>query len=52
MPECAGRLGRTLLVTVADVPLLNVGVAFWGLLAGGAVCWLLERTDFSAEPKS
>ncbi len=37
------------LVTVADVPLLNVGAAFWGLLAGGCVSWLLERADFSAE---
>jgi benzoate membrane transport protein len=37
------------LVTVADVPLLNVGAAFWGLLAGLAISWLLERADFSAE---
>jgi benzoate membrane transport protein len=37
------------LVTVADVPLLNVGAAFWGLLAGGCVSWLLERADFAAE---
>ncbi len=40
------------LVTVADVPLLNVGAAFWGLLSGLAVSWLLERADFAAEPKS
>ena len=40
------------LVTVADVPLLNVGAAFWGLLAGGCASWLLERADFSAEAKS
>jgi benzoate membrane transport protein len=39
------------LVTVADVPLLNVGAAFWGLIAGLAVSALLERTDFAAEPK-
>ncbi len=38
-----------LLVTVADVPLLNVGAAFWGLLAGLAISLLLERTDFGAE---
>lgn len=40
------------LVTVADVPLLNIGAAFWGLLAGFAISWLLERADFAAEPKS
>ena len=40
------------LVTVADVPLLNVGAAFWGLVAGLAVSWLLERTDFVAKQKS
>jgi benzoate membrane transport protein len=39
------------LVTVADVPLLNVGAAFWGLLSGFAISWLLERADFAAEPK-
>jgi benzoate membrane transport protein len=37
------------LVTVADVPLLNIGAAFWGLLAGLAISWLLERADFAAE---
>ena len=36
------------LVTVADMPLLNVGAAFWGLLAGFAISWLLERPDFAA----
>jgi benzoate membrane transport protein len=40
------------LVTVADVPLLNVGAAFWGLVAGFAISWLLERPDFAAEAKS
>jgi benzoate membrane transport protein len=39
------------LVTVADVPLLNVGAAFWGLLSGFAISWLLERADYAAEPK-
>jgi len=33
------------LVTVADVGVLNIGAAFWGLLAGFAVSWLLERKD-------
>jgi benzoate membrane transport protein len=40
------------LVTVADVPVLNVGAAFWGLLAGIGVSSLLERADFAAEPRS
>ena len=35
-----------LLVTVADLGLLNIGAAFWGLLAGLAVSGLLERRDF------
>ena len=34
------------LVTVADLGLLNIGAAFWGLLAGVAVSGLLERRDF------
>jgi benzoate membrane transport protein len=40
------------LVTVADVPLLNVGAAFWGLVAGFGISGLLERPDFAAEAKS
>jgi benzoate membrane transport protein len=36
------------LVTVADLGLWNIGAAFWGLLAGFAVSWLLERADFKA----
>ncbi|MDP3691206.1 benzoate/H(+) symporter BenE family transporter [Bradyrhizobium sp.] len=39
------------LVTVADVPLLNIGAAFWGLVAGFAISWLLERPDFAAEAR-
>ncbi|WP_298960684.1 benzoate/H(+) symporter BenE family transporter [uncultured Methylobacterium sp.] len=34
------------LVTVADVTVLNVGGAFWGLVAGLAISRLLERPDF------
>jgi len=34
------------LVTVADLGLLNIGAAFWGLVAGFAVSWGLERDDF------
>jgi benzoate membrane transport protein len=36
----------TFLVTVADVPIFNVGAAFWGLVFGFAASWLLERGDF------
>jgi benzoate membrane transport protein len=36
----------TFLVTVADVPIFNVGAAFWGLVLGFAVSWLLERDDY------
>jgi len=35
------------LVTVADLPLFNIGAAFWGLLAGILVSRLLERADFA-----
>jgi benzoate membrane transport protein len=38
----------SLLVTVADVSLFNIGSAFWGLIAGFAVSWLMERQDFKA----
>lgn len=38
----------SLLVTVADVSLLNIGAAFWGLVAGFAVSWLMEKGDFIA----
>jgi benzoate membrane transport protein len=31
------------LVTVADVPILNIGAPFWGLVLGLAASWLLER---------
>jgi benzoate membrane transport protein len=36
----------TFLVTVADVQLLNIGAAFWGLVAGYLVSRLMERPDF------
>jgi benzoate membrane transport protein len=45
-----GRFGLgalvTLLVTVADVAVANVGAPFWGLAIGFATSWLLERGDF------
>ena len=40
------------LVTVADVPLLNVGAAFWGLVSGIIISVLLERADFTLEATS
>jgi len=40
------------LVTVADLPLFNIGAAFWGLVAGLAISWLLERADFAAAGKN
>jgi benzoate membrane transport protein len=39
----------TFVVTVSDVKILNIGSPFWGLVAGFAVAWLLERVDFAAE---
>ena len=36
----------TFLVTVADVPIFNVGAPFWGLVFGYAASRLLERSDF------
>ena len=39
----------SLLVTVADVSLLNIGSAFWGLVAGFVVSWLMERDDFKTQ---
>ena len=39
----------TFVVTVADIKVLNIGSAFWGLVAGLAISWLLERSDFVAD---
>jgi benzoate membrane transport protein len=36
----------TFVVTVSDVTVAGIGAAFWGLLSGLAVAWLLERPDF------
>jgi benzoate membrane transport protein len=35
------------LVTVADLGVLNIGAAFWGLVAGLVVSWCVEHSDFS-----
>ena len=32
----------TLLVTVSDITLFNIGAPFWGLVFGGATSWLLD----------
>jgi benzoate membrane transport protein len=37
----------TFLVTVADIPILNIGAPFWGLVFGYAASRLLEREDFA-----
>jgi benzoate membrane transport protein len=37
----------TFLVTVADIPILNIGAPFWGLVFGYATSRLLERGDFA-----
>jgi benzoate membrane transport protein len=38
----------TFLVSSSSLNILNIGAAFWGLLAGIAVSWLLERSDFKS----
>jgi len=39
----------TFVVTVADIKVVNIGAAFWGLVAGLGVSWLLERPDFTPD---
>ena len=39
----------TFIVTVANVPIFNIGAPFWGLVFGFALSWLLERKDFEAQ---
>jgi benzoate membrane transport protein len=34
-------------VTVADLPILNIGAAFWGRAASVPVSSLVERRDFT-----
>jgi benzoate membrane transport protein len=36
----------TFLVTVAGIPVLNIGAPFWALIAGALVSLLLERNDW------
>ncbi|WP_132993392.1 benzoate/H(+) symporter BenE family transporter [Gordonia zhaorongruii] len=39
----------TFLVTVSDLTVLNIGSAFWGLVAGVLVSLAIERSDFRAK---
>ena len=39
----------TFLVTVAGIPILDIGAPFWALIAGAAVSLLLERGDWQAQ---
>ena len=36
----------TFVITVANVPIFNIGAPFWGLVFGFGLSWLLERKDF------
>ena len=42
----------SLLVTVSDISLLNIGAAFWGLVAGFGFSWLMEKADFQSPVKA
>lgn len=42
----------TFIVTVANVPIFNVGAPFWGLVIGFLCSKLLERGDFAKAPVS
>jgi benzoate membrane transport protein len=37
------------MVTLANLPIVNIGAAFWALVFGTAVSWLLERGDFDQD---
>jgi benzoate membrane transport protein len=39
----------TFLVTVAGIPILNIGAPFWALIAGTLVSLVMERTDWRAQ---
>lgn len=36
----------SLLVTVADISMLNIGASFWALVFGFVVSWLMEKRDY------
>lgn len=37
-------------VTVSDMTVLNIGGAFWGLVAGFVVSWVAEPRDLRSAP--
>jgi benzoate membrane transport protein len=39
----------TFVVTVSGVTAFNIGAPFWGLVAGVATAWLLERDDLARD---
>ncbi|MBX9590222.1 MAG: benzoate/H(+) symporter BenE family transporter [Hyphomonadaceae bacterium] len=39
----------TFLVTVAGIPIFNIGAPFWALIAGALVSLMLERRDWAAQ---
>ncbi len=46
----SGRFGFGALiafvVTISNITFLNIGAAFWGIVAGVLVSWAMERSDF------
>jgi len=44
--RCALGALVTFLVTVAGIPILNIGAPFWALIAGAAVSLVMERGDW------
>ncbi|TMJ67235.1 MAG: benzoate transporter, partial [Alphaproteobacteria bacterium] len=44
--RCALGALVTFLVTVAGIPILNIGAPFWALIAGAAVSLVMERDDW------
>lgn len=41
----------TFLVAVSDIDLLNIGAPFWGIVAGVAVSWAVERGDWHSDDR-
>ena len=34
------------IVTISNITFLNIGAAFWGIVAGVLASWAMEREDF------
>ena len=47
LPSCADHCWRAFLVTLAGVPVMNIGAPFWGLVFGVLASFLMERDAFS-----